>query len=241
MWRTWSRRAWATAGCAALVLAILLGWAVSRGGGGAVAPDGASRTGDTGSILPAAPPTAQVAPQVAARRVRAAADLDAVCANSYFPAAPRWRGRAPHPVVISVRDRRDLAQRSARTLNPLAYGSSAAARRAWAPAATKAQIVACLDLIGGGATLRNCRTDEPKRPTLPLEVGRYRLTVYEIATRRKVAETTLEGAERSCPWVVLTGSDPTLYTAVSDRQLVRALRRPVTQPVSESVQPRKRQ
>ncbi|WIM94615.1 hypothetical protein ACTOB_006655 [Actinoplanes oblitus] len=227
IWASWTRRTWVTAGGIAAVLLLAVGWLVGGSGGGVPSISDVP-TGDL--VAPPAPatsasPAASVAPRAATRPVRTATDLDQVCGSTYFPAAPKFRGKAPHPMVISVRDRLDLSQRSTRTLNRFAYGSKLA-QRTWAPPAAKAQLVACLDLIGGGAKLKDCAGDG--RTKLPLKVGRYRLSLYEVATRRKVAEVTLAGAEKDCPWVVMTGSDPTLYTTVNDNQLYRALRPKVT-------------
>ncbi|GAA2875126.1 hypothetical protein GCM10010443_41820 [Actinoplanes cyaneus] len=187
----------------------------------------------------AASPSATAA-QPAAKPVGAVTDLDAVCGNTYYPAAPKYAGKGPHPVVISAKERLDLGDRSARTLNRYAYSGSPAAKKAWAPAAKQAQLVACLDLIGGGTKVKDCATDLAASPKMPLMVGRYRLTVYEVATGRKVVESTLNGAAKTCPWVVLTGSDSTLYTTVDDAQLYRALQAKVVQGAPGPAQPRKR-
>jgi hypothetical protein len=48
-----------------------------------------------------------------------------------------------------------------------------------------------------------------------------------VATRRKVAERALTGADRSCPFVILSSAGDTLYSAVKDEQLYDQLRRRV--------------
>lgn len=166
-------------------------------------------------------------PREATAPARTADDLELVCENWYYPDSPKYRGGAPHPVQISVRERMDVANRSTRTLNQRAYGGSAAKRRAWAAKPGQTQLVACLDLVGGGAKLRDCKVEDPDPQTWPMKQGRYRLTVYEVATRKKVAELDLIGTDRSCPWVVLTGADRMLYSAIDDDQLYRALRKHV--------------
>ncbi|WP_430780301.1 hypothetical protein [Actinoplanes sp. G11-F43] len=45
-----------------------------------------------------------------------------------------------------------------------------------------------------------------------------------MATRRKLLEKSLTGADRSCPFVVLSGAGGTLHSAVRDRQLYDLLR-----------------
>lgn len=230
-------RAALAAGGVAAVLVLLGVWAVIGGDGGSAPLAGSGTGGVVAPVVPAtsASPTGSVVPQAAARPVRGATDLDQVCGNTYFPAAPKYRGKAPHPIVISARDRLDLDQRSTRTLNRYAYGSKLA-QRTWAPAPAKAQLVACLDLIGGGAKVKDCPGDGKAK--LPLKVGRYRLSLYEVATRRKIAEATLDGADKACPWVVMTGADQTLYTTLDDTQLYRVLRPKVAQ--DASAQPKKR-
>ncbi len=220
-----TRRTATIAGGIASVLVVLFCLACSGVFGDLTSDPGdplAAISADPGAVASAASP-APTARQPAAKPVRAAADLDAVCGNTYFPASPKYRGKGPHPVVISAKERLDLGVRSARELNRYAYSGPASAKKAWAPAAKQAQLVACLDLVGGGAKVKDCKTDLRSTPKMPLMVGRYKLTVYEVATGRKVSEATLTGAAKTCPWVVMTGSDPTLYTAVDDAQLYKAL------------------
>lgn len=240
-WRTLSRRTRMTTGGVAAVVAVLLVWAAVGGGDGDRGP-GVRAVAEDVSVVPepSLSPPGEVVPQAATHPVRNADDLELVCGSTYFPTAPKFGGKAVHPIAISARDRLDMDQRSSRTLTRVALGGSAVARRAWAPAVTRVQLVACLDLIGGGAKLKDCKSDEAKKPVLPLMVGRYKLTVYETATRRKVTESTLEGADKACPWVVMTGSDHTVYSQVTDDQLFRALRKPVVQGASVPVQPKKR-
>lgn len=166
-------------------------------------------------------------PWAADTPVRTEQDLEQVCESWYYPGAPKYRGTGPHPVLISVRDRMDRTDRAARTLNETAFAGTAAQREAWAPKPAKAQLVACLDLVGAGSRVRDCEVDDPDSPTLPLKEGRYRLTVYEVATRKAVTEVNLTGRDKSCPWVAMTGPDGHLYTAVEDDQLYRALRKKV--------------
>ncbi|MBG0566305.1 hypothetical protein [Actinoplanes aureus] len=166
-------------------------------------------------------------PRAATDPVRTTDDLELVCENWYYPGAPKFRGAAPHPVLISVRDQLEVTYRSVRTLNQTAYAGSAAKRKAWAPKPAQTQLVACLDLVGGGPKLRDCKVEDPDPLVLPMKQGRYRLTVYEVATREKVAESNLIGKDESCPWVAMTGPDRTLHSTVDDDQLYRVLRKRV--------------
>ncbi|GLW34436.1 hypothetical protein [Actinoplanes regularis] len=232
-----SRRNWVFTGAAAAVV-ILMCWACNGLGGSA--PSAETSTGGVPAAPSASASAAPAGPRAATRAVRKVSDLHSVCSQTYFPAAPKYRGKAPHPIVISAQERLDLGDRSVRTLNRYAFSGSAAGKSAWAPVPAKGQLVACLDLLGGGAKLKDCPGDSAKAPKVPLMVGRYRLAVYEVATGRKLSETTLNGSGKVCPWVAVTGSDPTLYTPVDDSQLYRALRPKVAQSVSSPVQPKKR-
>ncbi|WP_328459828.1 hypothetical protein OHA21_28165 [Actinoplanes sp. NBC_00393] len=182
---------------------------------------------------PAGPPPsfpvegALAGPRAATEPARTTDDLELVCQDWFYPDAPKYRGAAPHPILISVRDQMDVTYRSTRTLNETAYAGTAAERKAWAPKPGQVQLVACLDLIGAGPKLRDCKVEDPDPQTMPLRQGRYRLTVYEVATHKKVGEVNLTGKDKSCPWVPMAGPDRTLYSAVQDDQLYRALRKRV--------------
>ncbi|SDT79847.1 hypothetical protein [Actinoplanes derwentensis] len=160
-------------------------------------------------------------PQPAGQSVRTESDLGQVCADKFYPSAPRYRGSAPHPVLISEGEDAVADSRSTRTLNRAAFAGSATQRRTWAPGPERAQIVACLDLTGPGRKIRDCRTGDG---TLPLVEGRYRLSVYEVATRRRLLRTAVTGTDRSCPFVIPSGSGDILHSAVKDQQLYDLLR-----------------
>ncbi|GIE33369.1 hypothetical protein Ait01nite_064140 [Actinoplanes italicus] len=162
-------------------------------------------------------------PRPADHGVRAEDDLHLVCDDRFYPSAPRARGGVPHPVLISERAA-GTDYRTSRTLNQAAYAGSATQRRMWAPEPAKAQLVACLDLTGSGRAIRDCRSGAETRK---LVEGRYLLTVYEVATRRKVAERPLTGTDRTCPFVILSSAGDTLYSAVEDQQLFEQLRKRV--------------
>ncbi|GAA1591232.1 hypothetical protein [Actinoplanes couchii] len=155
-------------------------------------------------------------PRPVAQPVRTENDLDMVCADRFYPSAPRFRGSAPHPVMISEGEETGADFRSTRTLNRAAFAGSATQRRTWAPDPERAQIVACLDLTGPGRKIRDCRAGDG---TLPLVEGRYRLAVYEVATRRRILQKDLTGTDRACPFVIRTGAGDTLHSAVKDQQL----------------------
>jgi hypothetical protein len=172
---------------------------------------------------PSASGPVEAGPRPADRGVRAEDDLHLVCGDRFYPSAPKLRGGTPHPVLISERAA-DADYRTSRTLNRAAYAGSATQRRAWAPEPAKAQLVACLDPAGAGRPIRDCKSGAETRK---LVEGRYLLTVYEVATRRKVLERALTGADRSCPFVILSSAGDTLHSAVKDEQLYDQLRKRV--------------
>ncbi|MFC4065033.1 hypothetical protein [Actinoplanes subglobosus] len=173
---------------------------------------------------PSVPVPVAVGPQAINQGVRADDDLHLVCQDWYYPSAPRFRGGSPHPILISEDGGTDVDYRTTRTLNQAAFAGSATQRRAWAPEPSRAQLVACLDLTGPGRSIRDCKSG-PK--VLPLVEGRYRVTVYEVATHRKIAEKALTGADRACPFVILNSAGDTLYSSVKDQQLYDVLHRHV--------------
>jgi hypothetical protein len=50
------------------------------------------------------------------------------------------------------------------------------------------------------------------------------MILREVATGRTVAEKELTGADRGCPFVILSNAGDTLYSAVKDKQLLDLLR-----------------
>ena len=53
------------------------------------------------SAAPDVPAPAATGPLVVRQAVRTQNDLDRVCADRYYPSAPKVRGDGPHPVLIS--------------------------------------------------------------------------------------------------------------------------------------------
>lgn len=165
-------------------------------------------------------------------RVRKSEDLERLCDRWYYPKSPKYTAAvAPHPIAISVKDRKDLDFRSNKTyLSSIPYDAAPALRDAWQPKnPAKVQLVACVDLVTIGPKVKSCRIDKPKPSSIPMKEGRYRLSLYEVATRRKLFETRLTGEKESCPFFILIGSDRSVYTELEDTQLVEALRRYVEQ------------
>ncbi|MEV6344711.1 hypothetical protein [Actinoplanes sp. NPDC051851] len=201
---------------------------VLPGGGGDGAQNVAATSADPAEALWPSATTVDASAPVSVAATHAARtedDLDDVCGGTYYPASPKYAGKAPHPIVISARERLDLSGRTTRTLNRAAFAGTAKDRKTWAPSVGRTQLVACLDLLSGGTQVAECTSDDAKPVTLPMKSAKYRLTVYEVRTRREVSTTTLTGGDKSCPWVTITGADHTLYTTVDDDQLYKALRK----------------
>lgn len=156
---------------------------------------------------------------------RTAEDLGRVCQGWYYPQSPPFAGAAPHPVVASLKQRRDSDFRFHPATLDVPYDLPQRLQAAWQPAdAGSAQLVACVDLVDTGRPLGECRFDDPQPTTVPMVEGVHRVRLHEAATGRVVAEVRLSGA-RSCPHVILLGADRTIYSEVTGRQLWEALRR----------------
>jgi hypothetical protein len=163
--------------------------------------------------------------------VASAEDLTEVCDLTYYPQSPAYSGAGPHPISIAVSGRMDLPGRLTKSFYGQPPGSTAAARQAWEPTdLASVQLVACVDLVEAGERIRTCTFDDPRPDTLPLSEGVYQLTLYEVATRRKVVETRMTGDDDDCPYVVLIGNTRMLYSEISERQLVNTLKRYVEGP-----------
>ncbi|MCW3843180.1 hypothetical protein ONA70_24055 [Micromonospora yasonensis] len=167
---------------------------------------------------------AQQGPYASAYPATKSSDLNRVCDdNIYYPQSPKRAGKAPHPVVLLVDDGSGL-----RFQNGTYYydeGLSKRVEETWAaenPA--KVQLVACLDRVSTGSTIRRCKFDDPKPLTLALLHAGWRLRVYEVATGRKLLDKAMAGDDQKCPYVVLAGPDKKIYAEVSDRAVLAALR-----------------
>lgn len=165
-------------------------------------------------------------------KVKKAEDLDRVCDRWYFPKSPKYTtALSPHPIAISVRDRKDLPYRTNKSYVGIPYDAAPAIKNAWEPKdPTKVQLVACVDLVTTDtAKVKSCPIDKPKPSKINMREGRYRLQVYEAATRRKIFDTKLTGENETCPLFIFIGNDRNVYSALEDRQLTDALERFVEQ------------
>jgi hypothetical protein len=189
--------------------------------------------GDVSSRPPAGPSSAAAArdgSKASSYPVRTVDDLTRVCDRWYYPQSPAYTAPAPHPITISMNNRMDLPGRVTKSFYGQPPGGTPAARAAWEPGdPAGVQLVTCLDLIDTGQAITTCRFDDPKPDTIPMSEGVYQLSVYEVATRRKVTELRMTGEDEQCPSIVLMGSTRMIYSEVNDRQLVDALTRYVEQ------------
>ncbi|MET8911291.1 hypothetical protein [Micromonospora sp. NPDC004551] len=182
-----------------------------------------------GPAATAAPETSaepvQEGPEASAYPAEEISDLNRVCDdNVYYPQSPKRAGKAPHPLVLLIGDGSGLRYQDGTYY--FSQGLSKKVEQTWAPEApTKVQMVACLDRVGSGATIRRCKYDDPKPLTLTLLKASWRLRVYEVATGRKLLDKPMTGDDQACPYVVLAGPDKKIYAKVSDRAAVAALRK----------------
>ncbi len=204
------------------------------GAGDGSAPETAASVGPTRA--PAGRPvgvSGKVPPgsKASSYRVRKEEDLERVCDRWYYPKSPKYTTAvAPHPIAISVKDRKDLDFRSTSSYVSLPYDVTPVVKAAWEPkSAAAVQLVACVDLVSIGPRVKNCRIDRPKPSSIPMKEGRYQLSLYEVATRRKLMQARLTGENEDCPSFILIGNDRAVYTDPEDRQLVEILRRYVEQ------------
>jgi hypothetical protein len=177
-------------------------------------------TGDPSAAPDSTGPKAAVSP------AKDIYDLNQVCDdNTFFPAAPKRAGKAPHPVALLIKDGPD----STRWQNSVFYlrdeGTSDADAAAWGPdSPAKVQLAACLDRATAGSKIRTCKYDKPKPDTVALHRAGWRLRVYEVATHRLLLDKKLNGDETTCPYSVLVGDDKKIYAQVSDHTAVTSLR-----------------
>jgi hypothetical protein len=165
--------------------------------------------------------------KASSRKVRKLTDLDEVCVRSYYPKAPKYTtGPAPHPIVVSDSLGEDVESRSSTSLGTFVpYDAPTAVKNAWQPKnLATVQVVACVDLISTGPELRSCKVDDPKISSVPIKEGRYRVTLYEVATRRKLFETKMVGEYNNCPLsvFVVDGKVGIQRSTVDDDQLHEA-------------------
>ncbi|WP_319459414.1 hypothetical protein [Micromonospora sp. RTP1Z1] len=120
-----------------------------------------SRADDRHSSAGAAPTESaepvQQGPYASEYPASKSSDLDRVCDdNVYYPQSPKRAGGAPHPVVLLME-----GSSGNRIQNGTYYydeGLSKRAEQTWAAEdASKVQMVACLDRVSTGATIRRCR------------------------------------------------------------------------------------
>jgi hypothetical protein len=167
-------------------------------------------------------------PQASPDAVKEINDLDNVCDdNVFFPKSPKYQGKAPHPIAIMIKDRKDMDTRISASVYDIGYSTAKSHTDAWNvyfhPA--KAQLTACVDLVSSGSKLKTCKFDDPKPDSLPLKTGTYQLTLFETATHKQLFSKKITGDDRTCPTVVLLGDDHNLYTGITDKAYVSALKK----------------
>ncbi|GIF78302.1 hypothetical protein [Asanoa siamensis] len=156
-------------------------------------------------------------------------DLAAVCDQKvYFPRSPKHAGKAPHPVAL-FREKMPNTPRAKDNTYYLGVDPSSQAGQTWATESyDKVQLVACVDRVTTGTTIRECRFDDPTPETVTLLDATWRLHVYEVSTGRKLLDKTMPGDDRACPVVAFVGLDRKIYAKISDRTTIASLRDLVT-------------
>ena len=162
-------------------------------------------------------------PQASSTPVRTDQDLQRVCDSWYFPQSPKYQESAVNSVSVLVKDSKEFPTRTEKTLYDIPRRSGAA-KQAWDPPSPQnVRLVACVDLEETGKKVRSCQFEEPDGK-LPMRQGIYRMSLYEVATGRKITEKRMTGEDQDCPFFVLLGSDRTVYSQVADRQIFETLR-----------------
>ncbi|MET8836797.1 hypothetical protein ABZV78_23170 [Micromonospora sp. NPDC004540] len=216
-------------GCLGLTGGVLLLRSATNTASGPAREAPLAPTTDRGPAATAEPDTSEEpapqGPQASAYPAEEISDLNRVCDDDiYYPQSPKRAGKAPHPLVLLIDDGSGLRYQNGTYY--FSEGLSKKVEQAWAPEEpTKVQMVACLDRVSTGATIRRCRYDDPKPLTLTLLRAGWRLRVYEVSTGRKLLDKAMTGDDQACPYVVLAGPDKKIYARVSDRAAVVALRK----------------
>jgi hypothetical protein len=163
-------------------------------------------------------------PQASSYAVREADDLQRLCEGWYYPQSPTITTTGLNPVQVFANERKDLPSMIQEAVTGVPYTASKAVRDAYDPASpAKVRQVACVNLVSTGKHVRSCTFNDPKPEKIPLEQGFYQFTLYEVATGKKLVDKKITGEDDSCPFVVLLGSDRTIYSSIGDRQLYELL------------------
>lgn len=129
-------------------------------------------------------------PRASTYPVREANDLARVCDHWYYPQSPKYTGKAPHPISVGTVDSKEFTTRYMSAFVDIPYELGATVQKAWAPSKpAKSQLMACVDLASTGTkVLKNCKFDDPKPAKLPMKTAAYHLSLYEVATGRKLLD-----------------------------------------------------
>ncbi|AGZ43917.1 hypothetical protein AFR_28280 [Actinoplanes friuliensis DSM 7358] len=184
--------------------------------------------GDGASKVKGTVPKGSKASSYAVRKVE---DLNRVCDGRFYPKSPKYTGVAPHSIVMGVKNQKESDTRLAETRIELPYQAASEIKEAWNPPdPAKVQLMACVDQVSVGAKVKTCQVDDPKPEKVPMKVSTYQVTLYEVATRRRLAQVRMTGEKEDCgPLFIFVGSDGATYTELETRQLVEGLRRYVEQ------------
>ncbi|MEU8813548.1 hypothetical protein [Actinoplanes sp. NPDC048796] len=198
---------------AVVLVAVLAGYQVLGGAGSGGTPPAAW---NSPSIAPSA--SAPLAPRPSAAPVKRTDDLAQVCEGVFYPKSPRYTGRAPHQISVGVTDSLTGPHRRIRAAVDIPDSLAKPLRDAWLPSdPAKSQLVACVTLTKSGTPIRKCDTHQLAR-------GVYTLSLYEVATGRRLLKKQLYGDATTCPNAVPVGTAPTIASTVSDKVLYQQLK-----------------
>ncbi|MEU4196006.1 hypothetical protein AB0E69_29165 [Kribbella sp. NPDC026611] len=116
-----------------------------------------------------------------------------------IPDAPPYQGPGPHPILVFGPGVPTLDDQK----SPAAV---------WSPKPVDAQLVGCVDAGSAADVIGTCHFDLPEPKDLDLRATTARLTVYEVRSRRKIADLTVHGTR--CPVSVIQPVDQEWVDAV---------------------------
>jgi hypothetical protein len=198
--------------------------AALSGPGGSAAPSPSAARGDFAATVRGTVPKGS---RRSTYPVREADDLSRVCEGWFYPKAPKYTGLAPHSLVTTARNAKLSDAWFEKPIYDLPYDTPAPIKDAWDPKdPAKVQLVACAEQVSIGAKIKDCHVDKPKPKNVPMKVSNFKVTLYEVATRRKLAQLRMTGEDEECgPFAIFVGADGATYSELENRQLIEAFRR----------------
>ncbi len=154
-------------------------------------------------------------PKAATKALDYNRQLDDLCNTppTFYKDAAAYTGSGPHPVMV-------FAKADDVGLDAVDLDDAAPAQ--WRPQldGTTVQLVACLDSVDSGPKITDCRFSDG---SVPLYQGRYKGTLFEARTGKKVASIAVDGVTTpTCPGAAVTKGDAPRLHSVPDLAALRA-------------------